>query len=606
MLSDNFEQSLVLSNSYSDQEFLARSSLRRQRPWKGSARHSSFKYPSPIRAAVLRKRMLARTYQPKFFSNMAVGVPEGRCTQRFLAAVSFRVGTAFFATVDVTENLTKLSFKFHYEEEMEKEMETKTSRPLARLLNRVHADGSSYGIMGGDVFKRARIKRAHIVASLTCLSLVLTLSGGIMVSEHATVQSLGKPAKVSSDLSVKAHGLTNSDTVTVIVQLQAPMSSSLNSLLNSNGVHVRKTFQTMGAHAVEMPASIVDTVAAFDEVSFVSFDRPTQSMGHLSATTGADAVRNTSGINVSGVDGTGIGIAVLDSGIYTSHVNFLDKSNNVRVVYSQDFTGENRTDDPYGHGSHVAAIAAGSGRVSNAAYLGIAPNANLINLRVLNSQGTGTVSGTLTALDWVMANKATYNIRVVNMSLGTAAVDSYKNDPVCRAVRRLVNAGVVVVVAAGNNGKNAAGQKVYGMIHCPGNEPSAITVGASNTFGTDSRNDDGVTTYSSRGPTRSSWTDTLGVKHYDGLMKPDLVAPGNKIIEARAVNNLLVSQNPQLAANVSPVATRDQMYLNGTSMASPVVAGAAALLLQANPSLTPNMVKAILEYTAQPLAGFNT
>src|SRR5207249_7311080 len=198
----------------------------------------------------------------------------------------------------------------------------------------------------------------------------------------------------------------------------------------------------------------------------------------------------------SGVDGTGIGIAVLDSGIYTGHVDFLDKSNNVRVVYSQDFTGEGRTDDPFGHGTHVAAIAAGGGRVSNAAYLGIAPNAKLINLRVLNSLGRGTVSTTLAGLDWVMANKATYNIRVVNMSLGTAAVDSYKNDPICRAVRRLVNSGVVVVVAAGNNGKNAAGQKVYGQVHSPGIEPSAITVGASNTFGTDSRNDDGVATYS--------------------------------------------------------------------------------------------------------------
>src|SRR5207302_2422746 len=214
-------------------------------------------------------------------------------------------------------------------------------------------------------------------------------------------------------------------------------------------------------------------------------------------------------------------------------------------------------------------------------------------------------SGTLAALDWVMTNRATYNIRVLNMSLGTAAIDSYKNDPICRAVRRLVDAGIVVAAAAGNNGKNVAGQKVYGMIHCPGNEPSAITVGAANTFGTDSRNDDGVATYSSRGPTRSSWTDTLGVKHYDGLMKPDLVAPGNKIIEAESPNNLLVTQNPQLNANVSPVGARDQMYLNGTSMSSPVVAGAAALLLQANPTLTPNMVKAMLEYTAQPLSGFN-
>ncbi|HEX8335377.1 MAG TPA: S8 family serine peptidase, partial [Pyrinomonadaceae bacterium] len=136
--------------------------------------------------------------------------------------------------------------------------------------------------------------------------------------------------------------------------------------------------------------------------------------------------------------------------------------------------------------------------------------------------------------------------------------------------------------------------------------PSVITVGAANTFGTDARNDDAVTTYSSRGPTRSYWTDALGGRHYDNLVKPDLVAPGNKIIEAQSAGNALVTQNPTLDANVSGSVARDQMYLSGSSMATPVVAGAAALMLQANPSLTPNLVKALLMYSAQQLPGFNT
>jgi subtilisin family serine protease len=131
-----------------------------------------------------------------------------------------------------------------------------------------------------------------------------------------------------------------------------------------------------------------------------------------------------------------------------------------------------------------------------------------------------------------LANRLLYNIKVVNMSLGAPAIDSYRNDPLCRAVRRLVDAGVVVVAAAGNNGKNGAGQKIYGQIHSPGDEPSAITVGASNTFGTNPRGDDTVTTFSSRGPTRGSWTGADGVKHYDNLVKPDLVAPGNKLVYA--------------------------------------------------------------------------
>src|SRR5205807_7350050 len=129
---------------------------------------------------------------------------------------------------------------------------------------------------------------------------------------------------------------------------------------------------------------------------------------------------------------------------------------------------------------------------------------NIINLKVLNSQGSGTTSDLLSALNWILTpadptkplsstnptNASKYKIQVVNMSLGAPAISSYKNDPICRASRALVDAGIVVVAAAGNNGKDANGNKIYGMIHSPGNEPSVITVGAANTFGTDNRNDD--------------------------------------------------------------------------------------------------------------------
>ena len=172
-------------------------------------------------------------------------------------------------------------------------------------------------------------------------------------------------------------------------------------------------------------------------------------------------------------------------------------------------------------------------------------------------------------------------------------------------MRGLVDAGVVVVAAAGNEGKNEDGEKVYGLIHSPGIEPSAITVGAANTFDTDARDDDGVTTYSSRGPTRSYWTDSSNVVHHDNLVKPDLVAPGNKLVSAESAGNALVTAHPELEAYTDSDPDHAMMRLSGTSMATPLVAGAAALLLQANPSLTPNMVKMLLMYTAQPLAGFN-
>jgi subtilisin family serine protease len=192
------------------------------------------------------------------------------------------------------------------------------------------------------------------------------------------------------------------------------------------------------------------------------------------------------------------------------------------------------------------------------------------------------------------------------MSLGTPAINSYEDDPICNAVRKLVDAGVVVVAAAGNNGKDANGQKIYGAIDCPGNEPSAITVGASNSFGTDPRNEDSVTTYSSRGPTRSFSVDSYGLVHFDNIIKPDLIAPGNKIIAAEAIGNGLLKRYSELETNKYSTTNMKLMYLSGTSMSTPTVAGAAALLLEAHSSLTPNMVKMLLMYTAQPLAGFNT
>src|SRR4030095_1437460 len=166
-------------------------------------------------------------------------------------------------------------------------------------------------------------------------------------------------------------------------------------------------------------------------------------------------------------------IAIIDSGIYPYHVAFQEAAGNTksRIVKSVDFTGENRTDDPFGHGTHIASAAAGNGLVAGGKYLGIAPKASLVNLRVLNSNGVGTVSSLLGALDWLLVNRTTYNVRVAHISLGVPAVNSYRNDPVCVAVRRLVDAGVVVAVSAGNNGKDGSSQKLYGQIHSPGNEP---------------------------------------------------------------------------------------------------------------------------------------
>jgi subtilisin family serine protease len=192
----------------------------------------------------------------------------------------------------------------------------------------------------------------------------------------------------------------------------------------------------------------------------------------------------------------------------------------------------------------------------------------------------------LAALDWVLTNHAAYNIRVVNLSIGHPIYEQASTDPLVLAVEELSRRGVVVVVASGNlANKNAEKTPKYGTVTSPGNAPSAITVGAVNTNGTLRRSDDFVADFSGRGPTR-----------FDNSIKPDVLAPGYAIVSTVPTGSYLQRTYPTMAGY-------GYMRLNGTSMASPVVAGAAALVLSATPGLSAHTVKAVLQYTAQRLSG---
>src|SRR5260370_1333340 len=264
----------------------------------------------------------------------------------------------------------------------------------------------------------------------------------------------------------------------------------------------------------------------------------------------------------------------------------------------QDYVGGG-TDDFYGHGTHVSGIAGSTGKGSTCSnctrtFKGVAPNVNLINLRVLSQNGTGTDSAVITAIQKAISLKNTYNIRVINLSLGRPVQESYKLDPLCQAVEAAWNAGIVVVAAAGNDGRdNSAGTYGYGTIAAPGNDPYVITVGAMKTTRHSSTTDATFSTYSSKGPTG-----------FDQIVKPDLVAPGNRVVSD---DNMAATLPKNYTANIPPFSyyqttnlhTLSNQYftLICTSMATPVVSGAAQLLLQQYPNLTPHPVQARLLQT---------
>ena len=280
---------------------------------------------------------------------------------------------------------------------------------------------------------------------------------------------------------------------------------------------------------------------------------------------------------VAGVTGQGVGVAVLDSGISTHPALSKKVVANVSLV-----SGDPGVADVYGHGTHIAGIIAG--QASAAASVtklytgGIAPGADLINVRVLGADGTGLTSDVIAGIEWTIANKAKYNIRVMNLSLGHPVNEPAATDPLCEAVADAVNAGIVVVVAAGNSGKSADGHMVLGSITSPGNAPLALTVGALNTFATPKRSDDAVTTYSSRGPTK-----------FDLIVKPDVAAPGNKIVSLQANGSYLPTLYPSL--HTAGKGNNAYMTLSGTSMAAPMVSGGVALLLQGTPGASPAQMK---------------
>jgi serine protease AprX len=288
-------------------------------------------------------------------------------------------------------------------------------------------------------------------------------------------------------------------------------------------------------------------------------------------TIGADKVWNAAPY----LQGQGVGVAVVDSGINPNGDLYTVMGVNRQVADVRFNTDYNQnTSDGYGHGTHVSSIVGGDGSESNGQYIGVAPMVNIINVKVSNDNGSATVKNVVQGLQWVLQNHARYNIRVVNLSLNSVVAESYKTSALDAAVEILWFNKIVVVTSAGNQGS--------GKVYPPANDPFVITVGATDDKGTSGLEDDVLAAFSAYGTTS------------DGIAKPDLVAPGTNII-ARLVNsNMGLAQ----AHPSNKVANGVYFRMSGTSMAAPMVSGAVALLLQAQPNLTPDQVKYRLNATA--------
>jgi serine protease AprX len=382
--------------------------------------------------------------------------------------------------------------------------------------------------------------------------------------------------------------------------------SSNSSTVQAHGGRVRHQPKTANLVAADLPASKLAELANDPDVVRVSYDTPVHATDYSAPLSGSE-LKTTYPLVVGGPTawsynfrGTGVGVAVLDSGISLNHPDFLgtrrwfgveSSGSAPRVVKSVAISQENHgsADDDYGHGTWVAGIIGGRGwsdlssTVDNNQYVGIAPDVNLINVKVNGRDGEAYTSDVIAGLEWIVENQAIYNIKVANLSLVSSTAESYSTSYLDAAVEMAWFSGITVVVSAGNTGPNT-------MLYAPANDPYVIVVGATDNNGTAAIGDDQVATFSSYGTTQ------------DGFSKPDVVAPGRHIVGPLASTSIPLAQQ-------FPAAVVNSRYisLSGTSAAAPVVTGAIADILQYATSrginLTPDQVKWVLKRSATPVAG---
>jgi serine protease AprX len=416
---------------------------------------------------------------------------------------------------------------------------------------------------------RARLTVAALAAAVPFTA--VTASAHAVPSAQARLASVAKKAPKRK--------------VTAIVQFKANYGEKqATKLIRRHGGKVVSRVPLIHGLAVKLPAKQARSLAKDRHVAGLTLNSRVHSTGLT-----ADALGTTYPKTISadklwarGITGRGIGVAVLDTGVAGQQPDFAGRVV-ANVVTSP---GAKTATDGFGHGTHVAGIIAGNSfnRAPSdpfyGKYVGVAPEANLIAIKASDDAGNATVLDVINGIAFAVDHKSEFNIRVLNLSLSSGTPQSYKTDPLDAAVEYAWQKGITVVVAAGNRG-NAADAVNY----APANDPYVISVG-----GVDE------TTNYGRG-SRADWS-SLGTTQ-DGLAKPDVMAPGAHMVSVLAPNSAFQALCPACSIGGS------YFKAGGTSMAAPVVAGAAALMLQARPTLTPDQVKALLMGTDHAIAGSN-
>jgi serine protease AprX len=420
---------------------------------------------------------------------------------------------------------------------------------------------------------------------LTFVALILAL--GLSATGLVSVQPVTRVSAPSHAIVDPALTTLRTGVAAIIVQKISPSDRAPEAAVARLGGRVTRDLPIVDGFAATVPVAALRALASTPGIRVLSLDRKTIVAGGGSGESPNSVypkVVRSKDVNQAGVTGQGVTVAVVDTGI----ASVPDLAGRIVQVQNgglfggtspcKNFSGESDCGDSYGHGTFIAGIIAGNGAASNGKWKGVAPNAKVLSVKIAGANGAADVSNVLAGIQWVVSFRSQYNIKVLNLSLGTNSTQTYHSDPMNYAVEKAWDAGIVVVVAASNLGPDA------GTISKPGDDPWVVTVGATDDHGTVGLGDDTIPNFSARGPTAA-----------DGLAKPDLVAPGGHIVSLRAPGSAIDTQFPTYI---------DGSYRkgSGTSMSTGVVSGTVALMLQANSSWSPNRVKYALTATAREAA----